>query len=148
MNRLQRLEQTFPTQDVPDFEIGDTVRVHVKVIEGEKERVQIFEGVVLARKGGKIGEMFTVRKISYGVGVERVFPVHSPGIARIDVVRKGKVRRAKLYYLREKKGKHAKVAEREFSRSARRSRASKSEPVATAPPDVDSESAPDDPDDE
>ncbi len=116
MNRLQELESTFPANAVPDFAIGDTVRVHVKVIEGEKERVQIFEGVVLARKGRQRNETFTVRKISYGVGVERVFPVHSPSIAKIDVARKGKVRRAKLYYLREKKGKHAKVAEREFSR--------------------------------
>ena len=95
MNRLQRLEQTFPTNPVPVFEIGDTVRVHVKVIEGEKERVQVFEGVVIARKGRKISETFTVRKISYGVGVERVFPVNSPNIAKIDVIRKGKVRRAK-----------------------------------------------------
>ncbi len=134
MNRLQRLEQTFPTNSVPDFEIGDTVRVHVKVIEGEKERVQVFEGVVLARKGKKISETFTVRKISYGVGVERVFPVHSPTLAKIDVVRKGKVRRAKLYYLREKKGKHAKVAEREFSRTSGQSRAAKDASVATATP--------------
>ena len=116
MNRLQRLEQTFPTNTLPDFEIGDTVRVHVKVIEGEKERVQVFEGVVIARKGKKVSETFTVRKISYGVGVERVFPINSPNIAKVDVVRKGKVRRAKLYYLRDKKGKQAKVAEREFSR--------------------------------
>lgn len=116
MNRLQRLEQTFPTNTLPKFEIGDTVRVHVKVIEGEKERVQVFEGVVIARKGKKVSETFTVRKISYGVGVERIFPVHSPNIAKVDVVRKGKVRRAKLYYLRDKKGKQAKVAEREFSR--------------------------------
>ncbi len=137
MNRLQRFEQTLPTNVVPDFEIGDTVRVHVKVIEGEKERVQIFEGVVLARKGKKISETFTVRKISYGVGVERVFPVHSPSLAKIDVVRKGKVRRAKLYYLRDKKGKQAKVAEREFSRTAK-SRVAKAAPVAVATPDKDS----------
>ncbi len=135
MNRLQRLEQTFPTHAVPDFEIGDTVRVHVKVIEGEKERVQIFEGVVLARKGKKVGEMFTVRKISYGVGVERVFPVHSPSIAKIDVARKGKVRRAKLYYLREKRGKQAKVAERDFSRTAGQAKAPKAKPVVTAAPE-------------
>ena len=119
MNRLQRLEQTFPTNKVPVFEIGDTVRVHVKVIEGEKERLQVFEGVVIARKGKKISETFTVRKISYGVGVERVFPVNSPNVAKIDVMRKGKVRRAKLYYLRDKKGKEAKVAEREFSQPAK-----------------------------
>ena len=130
MNRLQRLEQTFPTNPVPVFEIGDTVRVHVKVIEGEKERVQVFEGVVIARKGRKISETFTVRKISYGVGVERVFPVNSPNIAKIDVIRKGKVRRAKLYYLRDKKGKQAKVAERDFFRTASKAKASKSEPAA------------------
>ena len=130
MNRLQRLEQTFPTNPVPVFEIGDTVRVHVKVIEGEKERVQVFEGVVIARKGRKISETFTVRKISYGVGVERVFPVNSPNIAKIDVIRKGKVRRAKLYYLRDKKGKQAKVAERDFFRTAGKAKASKNEPAA------------------
>ena len=116
MNRLQRLEQTFPTNTLPEFEIGDTVRVHVKVIEGEKERIQVFEGLVIARKGKKISETITVRKISYGVGVERIFPVNSPNIAKIEVTRKGKVRRAKLYYLRDKKGKQAKVAEREFSK--------------------------------
>ena len=135
MNRLQRLEQTFPTNPVPVFEIGDTVRVHVKVIEGEKERVQVFEGVVIARKGRKISETFTVRKISYGVGVERVFPVNSPNIAKIDVIRKGKVRRAKLYYLRDKKGKQAKVAEREFFRTASKAKASKSEPAAVTAAD-------------
>ena len=114
MNRLQQLEQTFPTNTVPAFEIGDTVRVHVKVIEGEKERVQVFEGLVIARKGKKVSETFTVRKISYGVGVERIFPVNSPNIAKVDVIRKGKVRRAKLYYLRDKIGKAAKVAERDY----------------------------------
>lgn len=119
MNRLQRLEQTFPTNTMPVFEIGDTVKVHVKVIEGEKERVQVFEGLVIARKGKKVSETFTVRKISYSVGVERVFPVNSPNIAKVEVVRKGKVRRAKLYYLRDKIGKQAKVAEREYSRIKR-----------------------------
>ena len=116
MNRLQRLEQTFPTNALPEFEIGDTVRVHVKVIEGEKERIQVFEGLVIARKGKKISETVTVRKISYGVGVERIFPVNSPNIAKVEISRKGKVRRAKLYYRRDKKGKQAKVAEREFSK--------------------------------
>ncbi|RMH09339.1 MAG: 50S ribosomal protein L19 [Nitrospirae bacterium] len=120
MNTLQRLEHTFPTNTVPAFEIGDTVRVHVKVIEGEKERIQVFEGVVIARKGRRVSETFTVRKISYGVGVERIFPVHAPTIAKVEVVRKGRVRRAKLYYLRHKKGKEAKVAEREFSRFAKK----------------------------
>ena len=139
MNRLQRLEQTFPTNPVSEFEIGETVRVHVKVIEGEKERVQVFEGVVIARKGSKISETFTVRKISYGVGVERVFPVNSPNIAKIDVIRKGKVRRAKLYYLRDKKGKQAKVAERDFFRTASKPKAVKREPAATASSDASAE---------
>jgi large subunit ribosomal protein L19 len=115
MNRLERIQRSLAKKTIPHFEIGDTVRVHVKVIEGDKERIQIFEGAVIGRKGGRNSETFTVRKVSYGVGVERIFPVHSPVIARIEVVRQGKVRRAKLYYLREKKGKMAKVGEREFS---------------------------------
>lgn len=127
MNQLERLEQSLAQGQVPFFEIGDTVRVKVKVIEGrtygkkteeEKERIQVFEGVVIGRKGKKSNEMFTVRKVSFGVGVERIFPIHSPCIGGIDVVRKGKVRRAKLYYLRTKKGKAAKVAEREYTRAA------------------------------
>lgn len=130
MNRLQRLEQTFPTNTLPDFEIGDTVRVHVKVIEGEKERVQVFEGTVIARKGKKVTETFTVRKISYNVGVERIFPVNSPNIAKVEVMRKGKVRRAKLYYLRDKIGKQAKVPEREYSRIKKSKAAAKVAPVA------------------
>ena len=147
MNRLQRLEQTYPTNTLPDFEIGDNVKVHVKVIEGEKERVQVFEGVVIARKGKKFSETFTVRKISYSVGVERIFPVNSPNIAKVEVVRKGKVRRAKLYYLRDKIGKKAKVAEREYSRVVKdrakakakaTSKAAPSEPVAPkAEPEAD-----------
>lgn len=115
MNRLERIQRSLTKKTVPSFEIGDTVRVHVKVLEGEKERIQVFEGVVIARKGRQNSETFTVRKISYGVGVERIFPVHSPVVSRIDVVRQGKVRRAKLYYLREKKGKMARVAERDYS---------------------------------
>ena len=115
MNRLERIRRSLTKKTVPPFEIGDTVRVHVKVVEGEKERIQIFEGSVISRKGGQNSETFTVRKVSYGVGVERIFPVHSPIVARIDVVRQGKVRRAKLYYLREKKGKMARVGERDFS---------------------------------
>ncbi|GJL50606.1 MAG: 50S ribosomal protein L19 [Nitrospirales bacterium] len=142
MNRLERLEQSFAQDTVPFFEIGDTVRVKVKVIESkssgkkteeEKERIQVFEGVVIARKGKSVSERFTVRKISFGVGVERIFPIHSPSIAGIEVVRKGKVRRAKLYYLRTKKGKAAKVAEREFTRTSKVSKtpvtAPSSEPV-------------------
>ncbi len=113
MNRMERLQRSLVKTTVPAFEIGDTVRVHVTVSEGDKDRIQVYEGAVIARKGGSNTETFTVRKVSYGVGVERIFPVHSPIIAKIEVVRQGRVRRAKLYYLRDKKGKMAKVAERE-----------------------------------
>ncbi|MBE3570627.1 MAG: 50S ribosomal protein L19 [Bacillales bacterium] len=97
--------------DIPAFRPGDTVRVHVKVVEGNRERIQVFEGVVIKRRGGGISETFTVRKISYGVGVERTFPLHTPKIAKIEVVRRGKVRRAKLYYLRNLRGKAARIKE-------------------------------------
>ena len=97
--------------DLPKFRAGDTVRVHVKVVEGTRDSIQLFEGVVIRRRGGGISETFTVRKISYGVGVERTFPVHTPRIAKIDVVRRGKVRRAKLYYLRALRGKAARIKE-------------------------------------
>ncbi|WP_409305399.1 50S ribosomal protein L19 [Peribacillus sp. SCS-155] len=97
--------------DLPAFRPGDTVRVHVKVVEGTRERIQVFEGVVIKRRGGGISETFTVRKVSYGVGVERTFPVHTPKIANLEVVRHGKVRRAKLYYLRELRGKKARIKE-------------------------------------
>ncbi|MCR6096020.1 50S ribosomal protein L19 [Salipaludibacillus agaradhaerens] len=98
--------------DLPDFRPGDTLRVHVKVVEGTRERIQVFEGVVIKRRGTGISETFTVRKVSYGVGVERTFPVHSPRIDKIEVTRKGKVRRAKLYYLRALRGKAARIKER------------------------------------
>lgn len=97
--------------DHPNFRPGDTVKVHVKVVEGNRERVQVFEGVVIKRQNGGISETFTVRKISYGVGVERTFPVHSPRLDKIEVSRRGKVRRAKLYYLRERRGKAARIKE-------------------------------------
>ncbi|MCM3610812.1 50S ribosomal protein L19 [Planomicrobium sp. Y74] len=97
--------------DHPDFRPGDTVRVHVKVVEGTRERIQVYEGVVISRRGGGISESFTVRKISYGVGVERTFPVHTPKIAQLEVTRRGKVRRAKLYYLRNLRGKAARIKE-------------------------------------
>jgi len=97
--------------DLPNFRPGDTVRVHVKVVEGTRERIQLFEGLVIKRRGGGISETFTVRKISYGVGVERTFPVHTPRIAKLEVVRRGKVRRAKLYYLRKLRGKAARIKE-------------------------------------
>jgi large subunit ribosomal protein L19 len=110
---LLDLEKPSLRSDVPVFSPGDSVRVHVKVREGEKERIQIFAGVVIARRGGGSRETFTVRKISGGVGVERVFPLHSPIISRIEVERKGAVRRAKLYYLRERKGKAARIDEKQ-----------------------------------
>ncbi|MFC5541274.1 MAG: 50S ribosomal protein L19 [Bacilli bacterium] len=97
--------------DLPEFRPGDTVRVHVKIQEGNRERIQAFEGVVIKRRGGGISETFTVRKVSYGVGVERTFPLHSPKIAKLEVVRRGKVRRAKLYYLRNLRGKAARIKE-------------------------------------
>mgnify|MGYP003447281637 FL=1 len=97
--------------DLPSFRPGDTVKVHVKVVEGTRERIQLFEGVVIKRRGGGVSETFTVRKISYGVGVERTFPVHTPKIAKLEVTRRGKVRRAKLYYLRNLRGKAARIKE-------------------------------------
>ena len=109
MNIIDSLEKEGMRTDLPAFNIGDTVKVWVKVVEGNRERLQGFEGVVIARKNGGIRETFTVRKISYGVGVERTFPMHSPKIDHIDIVRQGHVRRAKLYYLRERTGKSAKV---------------------------------------
>ena len=112
MNTLDFVDQTSLRDDIPDFGPGDTVNVHVKVIEGSKERIQVFKGVVLRRQVGGIRETFTVRKESYGVGVERTFPVHSPNIDHIDVVTRGDVRRAKLYYLRELRGKKAKIKEK------------------------------------
>ena len=112
MNELVRaLGQEQLKKEVPNFGPGDTVRVHVKIVEGKRERIQVFEGVVLKRQGGGIQETFTVRKISFNVGVERTFPVHSPRIEKIEVTRKGKVRRAKLFYLRDRVGKAAKVKE-------------------------------------
>ena len=110
-NIIDVLEQEQLKNDIPAFRPGDTVQVHVKVVEGTRERIQVFEGVVIKIKGGGIRETFTVRRLSYGVGVERTFPVHSPKIADIKVIRKGKVRRAKLYYLRGRTGKAAKIKE-------------------------------------
>lgn len=109
MDLLKLVEQENLKADIPEFNIGDTVRVHVKVVEGKRERIQVFEGFVLKRQHGGVQETFTVRKISYGIGVERTFPLHSPRIDKIEVVREGKVRRAKLNYLRDRVGKAAKV---------------------------------------
>lgn len=112
MDIIRALEQEQLRQDIPSFRPGDTVRVHVKVIEGTRERIQVFEGVVINRKSGGVRETFTVRRVSYNVGVERTFPVHSPRIDKIEVMRKGIVRRAKLYYLRNLTGKAARIKER------------------------------------
>ncbi|HEV8240548.1 MAG TPA: 50S ribosomal protein L19 [Thermoanaerobaculia bacterium] len=112
MEALRVIEAPFLKDGLPDFRAGDTVRVHVKVVEGNKERIQVFQGVVIGRKGGGIRETFTARKVSGGVGVERIFPLHSPSIDRIEVVRRGRVRRAKLYYLRDLQGKAARIRER------------------------------------
>ena len=111
MNALSAVEKNELKSDVPTFGVGDTVKVHVKIKEGDKERIQIFEGVVIARRNGDLRSSFTVRKISFGQGVERIFPLHSPVIDRIEVSKRGKVRRAKLYYLRNLKGKAAKIKE-------------------------------------
>jgi len=136
MNIIQQLEQeqiARLNKTIPDFEPGDTVIVNVKVKEGERTRVQAYEGVVIARSGGGLNESFTVRKISYGEGVERVFPVYSPMIDSVKIVRRGKVRRAKLYYLRDRRGKSARIAER-AERSGKAAGDSKraKEPAATA----------------
>ncbi len=111
MNRIDLVETARLRDDVPDFRPGDTVKVHVKVAEAGRERIQVFQGVVLRRQNGGLRETFTVRKVSFGVGVERTFPVHSPTIGKIEVVTRGRVRRAKLYYLRERRGKRARIRE-------------------------------------
>ena len=112
MNIIQALEQEQLRSDIPEFAPGDTVRVHVKVVEGTRERIQVFQGVVIARSGTGVRETFTVRRISYGVGVERTFPVHSPRLDKIQLMRRGIVRRAKLYYLRNLTGKAARIREK------------------------------------
>ena len=112
MDLVKALRSQYMKAELPEMRVGDTVRVHVRIKEGSRERIQVFEGVIIARKGGGIGESITVRRVSYGVGCEKGFPVLSPRVADIETVRKGKVRRAKLYYLRERFGKAAKVKER------------------------------------
>lgn len=112
MNMIQVLEQEQLRSDIPQFAPGDTVRAHVKVVEGTRERIQVFEGVVIARQGTGVRETFTVRRVSYGIGTERMFPVHSPRLEKIEVVRRGVVRRAKLYYLRNLRGKAARIREK------------------------------------
>jgi large subunit ribosomal protein L19 len=118
MNEIQAIEAAQMKSELDKFKVGDTVKVHFKIVEGKTERVQIYEGLVIAMKNSKVGKTFTVRKISYGVGVERVFPLHSPRVVKVEVVRPGKVRRAKLYYIREKIGKGAKIKELIIKKSA------------------------------
>ncbi|MGD8251575.1 MAG: 50S ribosomal protein L19 [Desulfobacterales bacterium] len=115
MEKIKLLEREMMRLDLPEFTPGDTVKVHVKIKEGEKERIQVFQGVVIGRKKGTTNATFTVRKVSYGVGVERVFPTHSPVIEKIEVVTRGRVRRAKIYYLRKLRGKAARIRERRFN---------------------------------
>jgi large subunit ribosomal protein L19 len=114
MGKLKQLEREMMRLDLPDFAPGDTVKVHVKIKEGEKERIQVFQGVVISKRKGTTNATFTVRKVSYGVGVERIFPMHSPILDRIEVVSRGRVRRAKIYYLRKLRGKAARIKERRY----------------------------------
>jgi large subunit ribosomal protein L19 len=151
MNRTDLIEQPFLRTDLPDLRPGDTVKVHVRVVEGNRERVQVFQGVVIRRSGGGIRETFTVRKISFGVGVERTFPLHSPSISKLELVQRGRVRRAKLYYLRDLRGKKARIKERriddtklaaiEAAAEQAAVEAAGAEAEAMEPDDVDAEAA-------
>jgi len=112
MNAIESIEKEYLRMDIPDFRAGDTVKVHFKIQEGDKERIQVFEGVVIRKRKGNTGATFTVRKISYGIGVERIFPLYSPFMDKIEVISRGRVRRSRLYYLRERKGKAARIREK------------------------------------
>jgi len=112
MDVIEALEREQMRLDIPDFRAGDTVKVHAKIKEGDKERIQVFQGVVIRKRKGKMGATFTVRKVSYGIGVERIFPVHSPNIDKVEIVSRGKVRRGRLYYMRQLKGKAARIKEK------------------------------------
>jgi large subunit ribosomal protein L19 len=125
MNEIKAIEAAQMKPELDQFKVGDTVKVHFKIVEGKTERVQIYEGLVIAMKNSRSGKTFTVRKISYGVGVERVFPLHSPRIVKVEVVRPGKVRRAKLYYIREKIGKGAKIRELIVKKTSKHSASTK-----------------------
>jgi large subunit ribosomal protein L19 len=111
-NIIENIEKEQMRVDIPDFKVGDTIKVHAKIKEGEKERIQVFQGFVIRKRKGKTGATFTVRKVSYGIGVERIFPLHSPSIDKIEVVSKGKVRKGKLYYMRKLRGKAARIKEK------------------------------------
>lgn len=113
-NVLEMLENEQMRADIPDFKPGDTIRVHARIKEGEKERIQVFQGAVIRKRKGRMGATFTVRKVSYGIGVERIFPLHSPNIDKIEIVTRGRVRRARLYYLRKLRGKAARIKEKRF----------------------------------
>ena len=143
MNKTDLVEQSYLRSDIPQFRPGDTVKVHVRVVEGSRERVQVFQGVVIRRQNGGLRETFTVRKISFGVGVERTFPVHSPSIAKLEVVSRGKVRRAKLYYLRELRGKKARIKERRLDDT--KLAALEAAALAAMQPDDDEPDEPDEP---
>ena len=130
MNEIKAIEASQMKSEVDEFNVGDTVKVHFKIVEGKTERIQIYEGLVIAFKNSKIGRTFTVRKNSYGVGVERVFPIHSPRIAKVEVIRPGKVRRAKLYYIRGKIGKGAKIKELIVSKKTAKTKAPAAEKSA------------------
>ena len=112
MDVIETIEREQMRLDIPDFRAGDTVKVHAKIKEGDKERIQVFQGVVVRKRKGKMGATFTVRKVSYGIGVERIFPLHSPNIDKVEIVSKGKVRRGRLYYMRQLKGKAARIKEK------------------------------------
>jgi len=112
MDVIEALEREQMRLDIPDFRSGDTVKVHAKIKEGDKERIQVFQGVVIRKRKGKMGATFTVRKVSYGIGVERIFPLHSPNIDKVEIVSRGKVRRGRLYYMRQLKGKAARIKEK------------------------------------
>src|SRR5947208_16912205 len=130
MNKIDLVEKPRLRDDLPEFRPGDTVKVHARVVEAGRERIQVFQGVVIRRQGGGLRETFTARKISFGVGVERTFPLHSPTVARIEIVSRGRVRRAKLYYLRELRGKRARIRERREPVPTRRSTASAEDQAA------------------
>ena len=132
MNEIRAIEASQMKSEVDKFKVGDTVKVHFKIVEGKTERIQIYEGLVIAMKNSRVGKTFMVRKNSYGVGVERVFPIHSPRIAKVEVVRPGKVRRAKLYYIRDKIGKGAKIKELIVSRKAQQKAKAASAPAESA----------------